>query len=138
MGTKRRVSPTADDRVTAVTRDEFDDALDAVTAAAIAYRGGLTNDDAATATRTLGTNPWTPIYRQLMADLQATLRAAGHRYDELADARRIDQADRFDWRSYLTPAATSDPTQVAAVWATEAPNIHLRSHLDTTRQSTSG
>ena len=49
-----------------MTRDEFDDALDAVTAAAIAYRGGVSNDDASTATHTLGTNPWTPIYRQLL------------------------------------------------------------------------
>jgi len=111
MGMKKRlVTSPADDRVTPVTRDEFDDALDAVTTAAIAYRGGLTNDDASTATHTLGTNPWTPIYRQLLADLQATLQAAGHRYDELADTRLIDQADRFDWRTYLTPAAASDPT----------------------------
>jgi hypothetical protein len=92
-----------------VTRDEFDDALDAVTAAAIAYRGGLTNDDASTATHTLGTNPWTPIYLQLLAELKATLQAAGHRDDELAAARLIDQADRYDWRSYLTPAGASDP-----------------------------
>jgi hypothetical protein len=85
-----------------VTRDEFKDALDAVTAAAIGYRGGLTNDDASTALHTPGTNPWTPIYLQLLAELKATLEAAGHRYDQLADAHRIDQAERFDWRSYLT------------------------------------
>jgi len=52
----------------------------------------------------------TPIYLQLLAEIRATLQDAGHRYDELADTRRIDQADRFDWRTYLTPAATSDPT----------------------------
>ena len=69
----------------------------------------LTNEDASTATHPLGTNPWTPIYLQLLAELKATLQAAGHRYDELADARLIDQADRYDWRSYLTPAAASDP-----------------------------
>jgi hypothetical protein len=88
----------------------LDDALDAVTAAAIAYRGGLTNEDASTATHVVGTNPWTPIYLQLLAELKATLHAAGHRYDELADTRRIDQADRFDWRSYLTRSAACDPT----------------------------
>jgi hypothetical protein len=82
-----------------VTRDEFDDALDAVNA----YRGGLTNADTSTALQRSGTNPWTPIYLQLLAELKATLQAAGHRYDQLADARLIDQADRFDWRSYLTP-----------------------------------
>jgi hypothetical protein len=108
MGTKRRRASTADDRVTAVTRDEFDDALDAVTAAAIAYRGGLTNEDASTATHAVGTNPWTPIYLQLLAELKATLQDAGRRYDELADARLVDQAGRFDWRSYLTPATAAD------------------------------
>jgi len=86
-----------------VEGDEFDDALDAVTAAAIAYRGGLSNDDAATALHAPGTNPWTPIYTQLLTELQAALQVAGHRYDRLADARGIDQANRFDWRSYLTP-----------------------------------
>jgi hypothetical protein len=86
-----------------VVRDEFDDALDAVTAAAIAYRGGLTNNDAASALRAPGTNPWTPIYSQLLTELGATLQVAGHRYDRLADARLIDPVDRFDWRSYLTP-----------------------------------
>jgi hypothetical protein len=60
-----------------VTRDEFDDALTAVAAAAIAYRAGLTNEDAATATRTLGSNQWTPIHRQLVAELTATLQATG-------------------------------------------------------------
>ena len=84
-------------------RDEFDDALDAVTAAAIAYRGGLTNDDAASALHTPGTNPWTPIYSQLLTELEATLQVAGHRYDRLADARLIEPANRFDWRAYLTP-----------------------------------
>jgi hypothetical protein len=115
MGMKKRlVTSPADDRVTPVTRDKFadalDGALDAVTAAAIAYRSGLTNDDASTATYAVGTNPLTPIYLQLLAELKATLQDAGHRYDELADTRRIDQADRFDWRTYLIPAATSDPT----------------------------
>jgi len=86
-----------------VTRDELEDALDAVTAAAIAYRGGLTDDPAATAIGTPGTNPWTPIYAQLLAELQATLEAAGHRYDQLADARGVEPAGRFDWRSYLRP-----------------------------------
>jgi hypothetical protein len=85
-----------------VTRDEFDDALDAVSAAAIAHRGGLTNDDAATVLHASGTNPWTPIYSQLLTELEAALQVAGHRYDRLADARLIDQADRFDWRAYLT------------------------------------
>jgi hypothetical protein len=82
-----------------VTRDEFDDALDAITAAAIAYRGGRTNEDASTAAHTRGTNPGTPIYRQLLADLKATLRAAGHHYVGLADARLIDQGNRYDWRT---------------------------------------
>jgi hypothetical protein len=86
-----------------VAHDEYDDALDAVTAAAIAYRGGLTNADAASALHTPGTNPWTPIYSQLLAELEAALQVAGHRYDRLADARGIGGADRFDWRSYLTP-----------------------------------
>jgi hypothetical protein len=88
----------------------LDDAVDAVTAAAMAYRGGLTNDDASTATHVVGTNPWTPIYLQLLAELKATLQDAGRRYDEIADARLVNQADRFDWRSYLTPAAASDVT----------------------------
>jgi hypothetical protein len=115
MGMKKRlVTSPADDRVTPVTRDKFadalDGALDAVTAAAIAYRSGLTNDDASTATYAVGTNPLTPIYLQLLAELKATLQDAGHRYDELADTRRIDQSHRFDWRTYLTPAAASDPT----------------------------
>jgi hypothetical protein len=50
------------------------------------------------------------MYLQPLADLKATLHAAGHRYDELADARLIDQANRFECRIYLTPAGTSDPT----------------------------
>jgi hypothetical protein len=86
-----------------VARDEFDDALEAVTAAAIAYRGGLTNADAASALHAPGTNPWTPIYSQLLTELEAALQVAGHRYDRIADSRLIDQADRFDWRAYLTP-----------------------------------
>jgi hypothetical protein len=86
-----------------VTRDEFDGALKAVTAAAVAYRGGLTDDEAAAARRAPGINPWTPIYSQLLTELEAALQVAGHRYDRLADARLIDRADRFDWRSYLTP-----------------------------------
>jgi hypothetical protein len=86
-----------------VARDEFDDALDAVTAAAIASRGGLTNEDAASARRAQGTNPWTLLYSQLLTELEAALQVAGHRYDRLADSRLIDQADRFDWRAYLTP-----------------------------------
>jgi hypothetical protein len=86
-----------------VTPDEFDDALDAVKAAAVAYRGGLTDDEAAAALHAPGTNPRTPIYSQLLAELEAALQVAGHRYDRLADARGIDQADRFDWRRYLTP-----------------------------------
>jgi hypothetical protein len=53
-------------------------------------------------TRHRGTNPWTPIYLQLLAELKATLEAAGHRYDRLADARLIDHAERFNWRCYLT------------------------------------
>jgi hypothetical protein len=85
-----------------VARDEFDDALDAVTAAAIAHRGGLTNDAAASTLPVPGTNPWTPIYSRLLAELEATLHMAGHRHDRLADARGIDQADRFDWLGYLT------------------------------------
>jgi hypothetical protein len=85
-----------------VTRDEFDDVLDAVTVAAIAYRGGLTDDAAESALHASGTNPWTPIYTQLLAELEGTLHVAGHRYDRLADARLLDQADRFDWRAYLT------------------------------------
>jgi hypothetical protein len=85
-----------------VTRDEFDDVLDTVTAAAIAYRGGLTDDAAESALHASGTNPWTPIYAQLLSELEARLQVAGHRYDRLADARGIDQADRFDWRAYLT------------------------------------
>jgi hypothetical protein len=92
----------ADARVVPVMRDEYEVALEAVTAAAIAYRGGLTNDDASTAVHTPGTNPWTPIYLQLLAELKTTLEATGHRYDRLADARAIDQAERFNWRSYLT------------------------------------
>jgi len=88
----------ADARVVPVTRDEYEDALEAVRTAAIAYRGGLTNDDALTAMYTLGTNPWTPIYLRLLAELKATLEAAGHRYDQLADARHLDQAERFHWR----------------------------------------
>jgi hypothetical protein len=111
MGMKKRlVTSPADDRVTPVTRDEFDDALDAVTAAAIAYRGGLTNNDAPTATHAVGTNALTPIYLQLLAELKATLQNGAASYDELADTRRIDQSHRFDWRTYLTPAAASDPT----------------------------
>jgi hypothetical protein len=51
---------------------------------------------------TPGTNPWTPICLQLLAEVKATLEAAGHRYDRLADARHLDQAERFHWRSYLT------------------------------------
>jgi hypothetical protein len=87
-----------------VTRDEFDDALDAVTAAAIAYRGGLAdNDGAAAARRAPGVNPWAPIYSQLLTELEAALQVAGHRYDRLAEASLIDQAERFDWRGYLTP-----------------------------------
>jgi hypothetical protein len=85
-----------------VVRDEFDDALDAVTAAAAAYRGGLTDDGAAAARRAPGVNPWIPIYSQLLTELEARLHVAGHRYDRLAEARGIDQGDRFDWRGYLT------------------------------------
>ena len=51
---------------------------------------------------TPGTNPGTPICLQLLAEVKATLEAAGHRYDRLADARHLDQAERFHWRSYLT------------------------------------
>jgi hypothetical protein len=65
-----------------------------VTAAAIAYRGGLTNDAAESALHAAGTNPWTPIYTQLLTELEAALHLAGHRYDRLADARGIDPADR--------------------------------------------
>jgi len=85
-----------------VTRDEFDDVLDAVTAAATAYRGGLTDDAAENALHAPGTNPWTPIDSQLLSELETRLQVAGHRYDRLADAGGIDQADRFDWRAYLT------------------------------------
>jgi hypothetical protein len=100
---QKGITPSVDDRVAGVARDEFDDALDAVTAAAIAYRGGLTNVDAATVLHAQGTNPWTPIYSQLLTELEARVRLAGHRYDRLADARLIDPADRFDWLGYLTP-----------------------------------
>jgi len=86
-----------------VTPAEYDEARDAVRAAAIAYRGGLTNDAASTVLHTAGTNPGTPIYSQLLADLEATVHEAGQRYDRLADARDVDRADRFDWRSYLIP-----------------------------------
>jgi hypothetical protein len=85
-----------------VTRDEFDDVVDAVTVAAIAYRGALTDDAAESARRASSTNPWTPIYTQLLSELEARLQVQGHRYDRLADARGIDPADRFDWRAYLT------------------------------------
>jgi hypothetical protein len=85
--------------------DEFDDVLDAVTAEAIAYRGGLTNDAAASALHAPGSNPWTPIYSQLLTELEAILQVAGERYDRLADARGIDQGDRFDWRAYLTASS---------------------------------
>jgi hypothetical protein len=86
-----------------VAGDEFDDALDAVTDAAIAYRGGLSDDAAASALHAPGINPWTPIYSQLLTELEAALQVAGHRYDRIADARGIDPADRFDWRHHLTP-----------------------------------
>jgi hypothetical protein len=65
------------------------------------------------ATHTLGTNPWTPIYLQLLADLK-TPHAAGHRDDKLADTHLIDRANLFDWRTYLTPAAPSDPSPIAS------------------------
>jgi hypothetical protein len=96
---KRLAAPG--DKVASVTRDGFDDVLNAVTAAASAYRGGLTND-AATAVRASGISPWTPIYSQLLTELQATLQVAGERYDRLADAGLIDGADRFEWRACLT------------------------------------
>jgi hypothetical protein len=79
-----------------VAPDEFDDALDAVTAAAIGYRRGLTDDDVAAALHAPGTNPWTPIYSQLLSEFDAALQVAGHRYDRPADARLVDRADRFD------------------------------------------
>lgn len=58
----------------------------------------------------MATNPCAPIYLQLLAEIKATLQDGGHRYDELADARLVDQAGRFDWHSYLTPAAAADVT----------------------------
>jgi len=70
-----------------VTRDDLDDALDAVMAAAIAYRGDLTNEDGSTDTHAPGHQPWTPIYRQLLAELRSIVHAADHRYDEHTDAR---------------------------------------------------
>jgi hypothetical protein len=45
-----------------------------------------------------------PIYRQLLAELEAPRQAAGQCYDRLADPRLIDQAERFDWRSYRSPS----------------------------------
>jgi hypothetical protein len=39
----------------------------------------------------------------LLSELKTRLQVAGQRYDRLADSRLIDQGERFDWRSYLTP-----------------------------------
>jgi hypothetical protein len=103
-----RFAPSGD-RVAAVARDEFGDALDAVSSAATAYRGGLTDDDDASALDVQGTNPWTPIYSQLLTELEAALQLAGHRYDRLAEARLIDRADWFDWRRYLTSPTEGGP-----------------------------
>jgi len=82
-----------------VTRDEFDAARDAATAADIAYRGGLTNSPTRMPQRpgtpsapTRGhrsTNGHQPTSRQ-------HCKQQAYRYDEVADARLIDQADRFD------------------------------------------
>jgi hypothetical protein len=76
-------------------------ALEAVARASEAYRAGLTNDAVITAHTAGGVTPWVPIYRELLAELRATLHAAGSRYDQAAESASIPAADRFDRRAIL-------------------------------------
>jgi hypothetical protein len=85
-----------------MTPEDYQEAMSAVKTAAVAYRGGLSDAGVSTAVTTNGTNPWTPIYLELLAELKTALEAAGQHYDAVADAHGIDQTQRFDWRSYLT------------------------------------
>jgi hypothetical protein len=68
-----------------------------VTDAARVLRGGVSDPVASGDQGSV----WSPIYSELLAELAAELRAAGHRYDQAADELDVPAADRFDWRSYL-------------------------------------
>jgi hypothetical protein len=84
-----------------VTGPQYAQALAEVVAAAAAYHGGVSDDHAAAAVQAPAGSMWTPVYRDLLADLAGALRAAGDRYDRAADAAETPAEQRFDWRSYL-------------------------------------
>jgi hypothetical protein len=94
-----------------------------------AYRAGSGNDAAITARIGGGITPRVPIYRELLAELRAALHAAGHRYDQAAEAADIPLADRFDWRRILQGESNaetkggSDETQSPYRGATSARRV---------------
>jgi hypothetical protein len=93
--------------------EDYRAALEAVARASEAYQAGLANDAAITVRTARGVTPWAPIYRELLAELRATLHGAGRRYDQAAESADIPAADRFDWRAILqheNNAETDGPT----------------------------
>jgi hypothetical protein len=85
-----------------VSSDEgYRAALEAVGRASEAYRAGLANDAAIIAHTGGGVTPWVPMYRELLAELRATLHGAGRRYEQAAQSADIPAAGRFDWRAIL-------------------------------------
>jgi hypothetical protein len=90
-----------------VPDEEYDSALAAVTEAARRYRGGVIEHPGDSSRRV-----WSPIYAELLAELEAQLLVAGHRYDRIAENRDVPVSQRFDWRGQLgqlpgAPAGTS-------------------------------
>jgi hypothetical protein len=82
--------------------------LEAVARASEAYRAGLMNDAATTALTAGGVTPWVPIYRGLLAELRASLQAAGQLYDQAAASAGVPAADRFGWRRLLDGESKPD------------------------------
>jgi hypothetical protein len=89
----------------------YRDALAAVLRAGQAFSGGLSNAGVMSMRHAGGVTPWVPIYRDLLADLRAGLRAAGDRYELAAAAAGVAAAERFDWRGLLAgdSEAAADP-----------------------------
>ena len=87
----------------------YSSAREAVIRAAEAYQAALTNDAAISARDSTGMTPWVPVYWQLLADLRATLQAAGEEYDRTADAAGVRVEDRVDWRAFMNAGEEPAP-----------------------------
>jgi hypothetical protein len=78
-----------------VTREDCEEALTEVMAAATTYHGGVTDDQARAAVSGDAVGVWTPIYADLLAELAADLRSTGERYDRAAGRAGIPHHERF-------------------------------------------